>query len=223
MLPREIEVFPKNPEILRSIERGHIEFIQRNIKVNYNNKLQSPVSFYYEDKEHKVIEAQGIFRGEMSPRDVSYLVKTQSGDLYLLHLHFFDAVSQGFLTACRWVLGFRVLKDEELMSLYREEKAMLVDIRLKIVADFHGHLCPDLVIGWRACRLALEVLAGEGQIQEDLTIITENSTAALDAIQYTLGCTIGNQRLQIVDTGQHNYTLIINKTSRRRYPRQLTD
>ena len=41
-----------------------------------------------------------------------------------------------------------------------------------------------------------------------ISIIAENSTSALDAIQIILGLTIGNQRLQIMDFGKHNYTII---------------
>jgi len=87
---------------------------------------------------------------------------------------------------------------------------MLVNLQLKKIADFHGHLCPDLVIGCRACEVALKVLSRKGKINGGLTVIAKNNTSALDAIQCITGCTLGNQRLVVSDFGKHKYTFIIN-------------
>ena len=89
---------------------------------------------------------------------------------------------------------------------------MLINMQLKRIADFHGHICPDLVIGCRACEMALEILSQKGKTNEDLTIIAENTTSALDGIQCITGCTSGNQRLVIYDFGKHKYTFILNRS-----------
>ncbi len=67
------------------------------------------------------------------------------------------------------------------------------------VAAFHGHECPGLAIGYKACeaviaefglsRTALPV------IDEELVCITENDACCVDAIQSLLGCTYGKSNL----------------------------
>lgn len=94
------------------------------------------------------------------------------------------------------------------MALYREDRKMLVHMTLKRVVDFHGHLCPDLVLGGKACQYAQKLLSLNGKLAGGISIITENSTSALDAIQVMLGAMIGNQRLRVMDFGKHNYTFM---------------
>jgi formylmethanofuran dehydrogenase subunit E len=113
-----------------------------------------------------------------------------------------------------WTLDARILRDEELMSFFREEQCMLVNMDLKRIADFHGHLCPDLVIGARAVETALEYLQSKEEFQSNLFVIAHNQTSALDAIQYLTGCTLGNQRLKVNDWGKHRYQFISGATGR---------
>ena len=85
---------------------------------------------------------------------------------------------------------------------------MLVNMTLKRVADFHGHICPELALGGKFCEFVQSLLE-EGTLNNSgLSIISENTTSALDAIQVLLGVTIGNQRLMVMDYGKHNYTLL---------------
>lgn len=84
---------------------------------------------------------------------------------------------------------------------------MLIHMSLKRVVNFHGHLCPDLVIGGKVCEQVQTLLAANGRFAEGLSMVAENSTSALDAIQVLLGLTSGNQRLHVVDYGKHNYTV----------------
>ncbi len=203
----------KIEEILRSIDSKQVEIIQRIVKVDYDNRLQSPLKFFYQNREHRVKEVLGTFKGDLSPKDLTFLVRTEEGDVYLLYLHLFDSLAQTPVTSCRWILSYRVLRDEELMFLYREERKMIVNMQLKKIADFHGHLCPDLVIGCRACEMALEILSQKEEINGGLTVIAENTTSALDAIQWITGCTLGNQRLVIYDFGKHKYTFMMNRNN----------
>lgn len=92
---------------------------------------------------------------------------------------------------------------------------MMVDMTLKRVADFHGHLCPDLVIGGKLCEYIDQLFPIHEPENTIINIIAENCTSALDAIQIILGTTLGNQRLKIMDFGKHNYTVITKNRSNR--------
>jgi formylmethanofuran dehydrogenase subunit E len=94
------------------------------------------------------------------------------------------------------------------MAFYREDRKMLIDISFKRIVDFHGHLCPDLVLGGKLCVYIQNLPSKDGAENGGMSIIAENSTSALDAIQVMLGATLGNHRLQIMDYGKHNYTLL---------------
>ena len=85
---------------------------------------------------------------------------------------------------------------------------MIVNMALKRIADFHGHLCPDLVLGGKLCEYIQQMLPISEPTNGIATIIAENATSALDAIQIMLGATMGNQRLQVMDLGKHNYTIV---------------
>lgn len=98
----------------------------------------------------------------------------------------------------KWVLHFEV----------EEVETMLVDIRLKQIADFHGHLCPDLALGYQVSRCALERLTLALMSGALLRVIVENTTSAVDAVQHITGCTLGNRRLLVRDWGKHVYTFI---------------
>lgn len=202
----------KVEEVLRSINNKDVEFIHRMVKVEYDNKLQCPLKFVYQKREYKTTEVLGIFKGDLSPGDLAFLVKAEDENVYLLYLHFFDSQPPGFIYPGYWILNLRVLRDEELMFLNREERKMLVNMQLKRMADFHGHLCPDLIIGCRACEMALEILSKKEEVTGGFSVIAENNSSALDAIQCITGCTLGNRRLVVYDSGKHKYTFIMNRS-----------
>jgi len=89
---------------------------------------------------------------------------------------------------------------------------MLVHMTFKRVVDFHGHLCPDLVLGGKLCVYVQKLFSSNGELDGGLSIVAENCTSALDAIQIILGATVGNQRLQVMDFGKHIYTLLSKNT-----------
>ena len=84
---------------------------------------------------------------------------------------------------------------------------MLLNMTLKRVVDFHGHLCPDLVLGGKLYEY-IQKLPPSISESKGVSIIAENCTSALDAIQVLLGATLGNQRLRVMDFGKHVYTLL---------------
>jgi formylmethanofuran dehydrogenase subunit E len=87
-----------------------------------------------------------------------------------------------------WVLSFRILNDYELMALYRRERKMIVNMALKRIADFHGHVCPDLVLGSKFCEYIQKLLPSNKFANGIAAIISENCTSALDAIQILPHC-----------------------------------
>lgn len=65
----------------------------------------------------------------------------------------------------------------------------------KKAVAFHGHECPGLAIGVKACEAArhyLEVCFSE---DEQLVCVTENDACCVDAIQVLAGCSIGKGNL----------------------------
>ncbi len=193
-------------EALRSIQYDLMEYIQEKVNVDFDNFLQMPVTFTYRRKRHGIREILARFRTQSKRHINGYLIRADDNEVYFLYFHFLDSNPKGPLNIGSWVLSFRVLDDRELMSLYREERKMLLNMTLKTVADFHGHLCPELVIGCKACEYAQKVLSENGKLEGGISVVAENCTSALDAIQVLLGVTLGNQRLRVFDFGKHNYT-----------------
>ena len=62
-------------------------------------------------------------------------------------------------------------------------------------AAFHGHVCPGLAIGFKACEAAMKVMGVTGSKDEELVCITENDACGVDAIQAVLGCAFRKKAL----------------------------
>jgi formylmethanofuran dehydrogenase subunit E len=192
------------PEALRSIRYDLLSYIQERVQVDFDNVSRLPLHFFYRTQRYTVREVFGHFRVREDSFANGFLLRANDEEIYFLYFHEFmpgHAFSQG----C-WVLSFRVLSDRELMTLYREERQMLVNMTVKRVVDFHGHLCPELVIGIKACEYSLQLLFRGEQPTGQISVVAENCTSALDAFQVLLGVTMGNQALKVFDFGKHNYT-----------------
>jgi len=67
------------------------------------------------------------------------------------------------------------------------------------VAEFHGHKCPGLAIGFKAVEGAIDLLGLSNEDlpahDEELVCVTENDACCVDAIQVLLGCTYGKSNL----------------------------
>jgi len=79
--------------------------------------------------------------------------------------------------------------------------------KFKDVADFHGHTCPGLALGYRVAILALDKL-GDRAVDEELVAIVENNSCAVDAVQVITGCTLGKGNLIFRDYGKQVYTFL---------------
>ena len=79
---------------------------------------------------------------------------------------------------------------------------------LKRALDYHGHLCPGLLIGWRAVRAASQALDLKPSRDEELVAIVENDSCSVDAFQALLSTTFGKGNLKWLDHGKQVFTVI---------------
>ena len=84
---------------------------------------------------------------------------------------------------------------------------------LKKAREFHGHLCPYLVLGLRASIIAMKNLETsktdiEETISEENLAIVEVNNCFADGVQVATGCTFGNNSLIYIDTGKNAITLV---------------
>jgi len=78
---------------------------------------------------------------------------------------------------------------------------------LERAIQFHGHICPELLLGIRASTYALEYLRADRNIDEELVAVVETNSCGVDAIQSILGCTFGKGNLIYKDYGKAVYTI----------------
>jgi len=87
---------------------------------------------------------------------------------------------------------------------------------LKRSIAFHGHLCPGLVYGYRIATEAARLLGLHRSRDEELVVISENDTCAVDALQFLLGTTIGKGNLILKDYGKNVFT-VFNRSDKRAF------
>jgi formylmethanofuran dehydrogenase subunit E len=88
------------------------------------------------------------------------------------------------------------------------------DADLAEAVRFHGHLCPGLVIGYRAAKIAMEQLGAARSQDEELIAIVENNSCSTDAIQWITGCTFGKGNFFFRDYGKQVFTLALRPSGR---------
>ncbi len=81
-------------------------------------------------------------------------------------------------------------------------------VDLQKAVEFHGHLCPGLVMGYRVALAALRELKTERAKNEELIAIVENKSCSVDAVQYLTGCTFGKGNLFFRDFGKQVFTFV---------------
>ena len=72
-------------------------------------------------------------------------------------------------------------------------------------AEFHGHICPGLAMGYRVAKYVKEHYPRSKD--EELVCIAENKSCSVDAIQSLLGCTAGKGNLILKDNGKQVFTV----------------
>ncbi len=72
--------------------------------------------------------------------------------------------------------------------------------------QFHGHECPGLAIGLKACEAAREILNIQFSYDEEVVCVTENDACGVDAIQVLAGCSLGKGNLLYRKAGKQAYS-----------------
>lgn len=85
---------------------------------------------------------------------------------------------------------------------------------LQEVIRFHGHVCPGLLIGYRAAKAAQAHLDVSRPEDEELVAVVESDGCGIDAVQALLGCTLGKGNLIYQDHGKQVYTVICRERQR---------
>ncbi len=75
-------------------------------------------------------------------------------------------------------------------------------------ADFHGHVCPGLAIGYRAAVAGMAWLRENRAEDEELVAVVETDACGVDAVQVLTGCTFGKGNLVHKDHGKQAFTFI---------------
>lgn len=85
---------------------------------------------------------------------------------------------------------------------------------LKRCVEFHGHICPGLIYGYRVAKEAMRLMNLSRAEDEEVVAICENDSCAVDALQVLLGTVAGKGNLIIKDFGKNAYTVLCRKTRR---------
>ena len=100
------------------------------------------------------------------------------------------------------------------MATTDSEKKMPDDLRRCV--EFHGHICPGLVYGYRVAKEAIKLMDLRRSIDEEVVAICENDSCAIDALQVMLGTVAGKGNLIIKNFGKNAYT-VLNRAARQAY------
>ena len=92
------------------------------------------------------------------------------------------------------------------MSNTGNEKKMTDD--LKSCVEFHGHICPGLIYGYRVAKEAMKLMNLNRSVDEEVVAICENDSCAVDALQVMLGTVAGKGNLIIKNFGKNAYTVL---------------
>lgn len=79
---------------------------------------------------------------------------------------------------------------------------------LKGCVEFHGHVCPGLIYGYRVAREAMRLMSIGRSVDEEVVAICENDSCAVDALQVLLGTVAGKGNLIIQNFGKNAYTVL---------------
>jgi len=90
---------------------------------------------------------------------------------------------------------------------------------IRRVKEFHGHICPFVVLGLRAAEIALSRLGVKDvgvveTVREDVVAVVEVNNCFADGVQVFTHCTFGNNSLIYMDTGKNAVT-VFRRGSRR--------
>lgn len=87
---------------------------------------------------------------------------------------------------------------------------------LKKCVDFHGHICPGLIYGYRVAKEAMRLMSIGRSVDEEVVAVCENDSCAIDALQVLLGTVAGKGNLIIKNYGKNAFT-VLNRGRRQAY------
>jgi len=93
-----------------------------------------------------------------------------------------------------------------------DAESIMESADFKRCADFHGHVCPGLAIGFKAAQAGLQRLAENRAEDEEIVAIVETDACSADAVQVITGCTFGKGNFFFKDRGKMALTLLSRKT-----------
>ncbi|MCL6634370.1 MAG: hypothetical protein K6T29_01205 [Peptococcaceae bacterium] len=192
-------------QILTRIENDDIDIIQEEVSVQFDNRQQCPLGFVWRKKHYEVLELCRVARDACG--NSNFLVMTTGGVYNLALVR--ESRERG-LSRSRWVLKYRVREDmvpgrAEPGPVLVESGSLMGAVDLMSLVYFHGHLCPELAVGYRASRIAVRELGISKVSSWHFYAVVENATSAVDAVQCLTGCTLGKNNLFIEDRGKHVY------------------
>lgn len=82
--------------------------------------------------------------------------------------------------------------------------------------EFHGHICPGLIYGYRVAKEAIRLMNLKRAADEEVVAVCENDSCAVDALQVLLGTAAGKGNLIINNFGKNAYT-VLSRPGRRAY------
>jgi len=85
---------------------------------------------------------------------------------------------------------------------------------LELAIQFHGHICPGLLMGVRVAEFAQKHLDVSQDYDEELIAVVETNSCGVDAVQAILGCTFGKGNLIFKDYGKNVYTIASREKQR---------
>jgi formylmethanofuran dehydrogenase subunit E len=80
---------------------------------------------------------------------------------------------------------------------------------------FHGHECPGLAIGVKACEAAEAKLGVTRSSDEEVVCVTENDACGVDAVQAILGCSFGKGNLIYRGTGKMAFSFFCRNSGKK--------
>lgn len=87
---------------------------------------------------------------------------------------------------------------------------------LQRCVEFHGHICPGLIYGYRVAKEAMRLMNIGRAVDEEVVAVCENYSCAVDALQVLLGTVAGKGNLIIKNFGKNAYT-VLSRSQRRAY------
>lgn len=100
-----------------------------------------------------------------------------------------------------------ILKSDPRIEIRNNIARRQTDLLLIKAAQIHGHYCPGLAMGVMAAVHAINEIYDQYHAPEEYFVIIETTTCFFDGVQFVTGCTPGNKKLLVKNSGEIAFTL----------------